>query len=672
MGLLIKFDTPDQGPSTVWLRSTTHPTALSFAGNSVIFNLVGNQSVYLTSTGNASFATPPAERLFVLRPDSDYALSGEVSVDGPSPSLWLIEYDDHQRLTHETRRLKSGPFELNWRTHPQHKSACLAVRLTGVGRLRLGNLKLQLRSSDDVVQKARPASGRGWGSGGSVTPPQRRSFADAYMRMGECRCPDLEIVDCGPDEFAALLDRHDIGPALVMPFGENRRLDTFDQVCQVAARQPGRVFPVFRWRAPDRVTEPNVFSYRQQVELLWQTGRLYGLAFDLRDGKRAPEAVLRWAQQRKLVTFWQAHLSQEWAWLESNVLPRFSNPMLILLRFEGSVHEAVARLSTHLSLFPHCYAVFDTPDMISRAQPMLQRSARQILLGSASPDGEPTAMLRAVERLDVPPESKDMIRGDNLTHLLAGVQAARGRLLANSDDLLFPPVPETREQLAAQGFDVLPPGQFPVDEAAAAKTVWAGWQIKSWYQRDKPWAQLLADLVYDLQPKSVLEFGCNVGRNLAAIARALPDLRLTGIDINAEAVRLGCEHTGLDLRVGDEKTLAEFREGEFDLVFTVSVLDHIPDIADVCRLLIRCAARHLFCLEVRLPAEGRVIRHYDHKRGAVVASTQASYSWHLERFIHGHPRLWRLDHRPCYLHSAALGPYYYSYLAFLDPPPPVT
>lgn len=77
--------------------------------------------------------------------------------------------------------------------------------------------------------------------------------------------------------------------------------------------------------------------------------------------------------------------------------------------------------------------------------------------------------------------------------------------------------------------------------------------------------------------------------------------------------------------------------------------------------------RAVYLLEVALPVEGKVLRHFDHAAGAVLNSTDASYSWDLERRLRAHPRVWRLDRRPVYLHQASLGPYYASYLAWLEP-----
>jgi SAM-dependent methyltransferase len=234
-------------------------------------------------------------------------------------------------------------------------------------------------------------------------------------------------------------------------------------------------------------------------------------------------------------------------------------------------------------------------------------------------------------------------------------------------DRRFPVLPRTAEDLAAQGFVIVEPGKLPAQESVQAKEFWSGYESRSWYRRRKPWARMLRELVEELRPASVLEFGCNVGRNLLAMQGAVPGMRLVGIDINAEAIREGRQATGLDLRHGDETMLRDFGDGEFDMVFTVSVLDHLAEAEPTCAALLRCARKWACFLEVRLPVEGKVLRHFDHKLGRVSDSTGASYSWHLERCLRGHPRVERLLERPCYLHSASLGPYYRWYHATLRP-----
>jgi SAM-dependent methyltransferase len=274
----------------------------------------------------------------------------------------------------------------------------------------------------------------------------------------------------------------------------------------------------------------------------------------------------------------------------------------------------------------------------------------------------------AVEALPIAAEAKALVVSENLRHLTDRFLSVRWRMLQQSAQLRFPRLPESPEDVAAQGFAIVAPGEMPPAEFTEARAFWSNYGIRSFYQDYKPWAHYLVQLVRDLRPRSVLEFGANVGRNLYAIRAAFPDLELVGLDINEEAAACGRREAGLDLRVGDESTLCDFEPGRFDLIFTVSVLDHIADIGGVCAALLNCAARYLCLLEVTLPVEGKVVQHFDHKHGAVRPSTGASYSWQVDRFLRGAPRVRRLDCRPMYLHSAALGPYYWSYLAFLDVP----
>ena len=78
---------------------------------------------------------------------------------------------------------------------------------------------------------------------------------------------------------------------------------------------------------------------------------------------------------------------------------------------------------------------------------------------------------------------------------------------------------------------------------------------------------------------SVIEFGCNVGMNLRALRRIFPDLPLTGIDINEDAIRHVNEWGGAKGLLGSivDLSLTE----RYDLTFTKGVLIHIhPDLLD--------------------------------------------------------------------------------------------
>ena len=91
--------------------------------------------------------------------------------------------------------------------------------------------------------------------------------------------------------------------------------------------------------------------------------------------------------------------------------------------------------------------------------------------------------------------------------------------------------------------------------------------------------ELAQYILTEFNPTSVLEFGCGSGRNLAVL-RELGDvgLYLAGIDGNPVSVESGQSwHPTLTLTHGDENTLFLRPDAEYDVAFTVSVLDHIPD-----------------------------------------------------------------------------------------------
>ena len=96
-----------------------------------------------------------------------------------------------------------------------------------------------------------------------------------------------------------------------------------------------------------------------------------------------------------------------------------------------------------------------------------------------------------------------------------------------------------------------------------------------------------------LNTDSVFEFGCNVGMNLKAISN-----NHYGIDINKQAIKKG-QSMGLNVELGDEKTLYTIKDNSFDLVLTSSVLDHIleKDFEPIFNNLKRITKKYLVCLE---------------------------------------------------------------------------
>lgn len=130
---------------------------------------------------------------------------------------------------------------------------------------------------------------------------------------------------------------------------------------------------------------------------------------------------------------------------------------------------------------------------------------------------------------------------------------------------------------------------------ADPKAFWRDRRILSFYKQDQPYRSAIAEKVVAEKPGRVLEFGSNVGRNLMAIRALDRSIRLHGVDVNPQVVRYGRERWRLDLHVGDEAWLASQAHDAFDVAFTVSVIDHIPDPDPVMAELCRVAPTVLLC-----------------------------------------------------------------------------
>jgi len=103
---------------------------------------------------------------------------------------------------------------------------------------------------------------------------------------------------------------------------------------------------------------------------------------------------------------------------------------------------------------------------------------------------------------------------------------------------------------------------------------------------------------------SVLEIGCNVGRNLNHLWHSgYRDLR--GLEISAHAVRRLREGypslRGVPVDIGPaDRVLPSYSDAAFDLVFTMAALEHIhPDHRDVFAEISRIARRHVLTIEPR-------------------------------------------------------------------------
>lgn len=89
---------------------------------------------------------------------------------------------------------------------------------------------------------------------------------------------------------------------------------------------------------------------------------------------------------------------------------------------------------------------------------------------------------------------------------------------------------------------------FPIFAKARDSSYWQKhWKEKQHanefggYAAATPLKKWFAKQVIDLQPKSVLELGCNVGANLREMNALAPSASLYGIELNDRAIQYGIE-----------------------------------------------------------------------------------------------------------------------------------
>lgn len=96
-----------------------------------------------------------------------------------------------------------------------------------------------------------------------------------------------------------------------------------------------------------------------------------------------------------------------------------------------------------------------------------------------------------------------------------------------------------------------------------------------------------------------LEVGCNIGTNLLHLSAHVPQRHLYGIDVNAKSLAILRERLPEANAILAPARELPFRDGFFDLVFTVGVLIHQPEenLADVMAEVVRCSSRYVLCME---------------------------------------------------------------------------
>ena len=143
-----------------------------FDPGSFHYDLDQDKHSYVTTGESLNFSVPPKKNLFGLKPATRYVLCGEAVVSGSVPQIWVIEYSEKGRLGHKNLPLSSGPFRIEWTSHPNHKLLVMAIRLQGSGTLALTKLEL-FENKAKPPQHPQPKSEL---LESKVKPPQRLSF----------------------------------------------------------------------------------------------------------------------------------------------------------------------------------------------------------------------------------------------------------------------------------------------------------------------------------------------------------------------------------------------------------------------------------------------------------------------------------------------------------------
>jgi SAM-dependent methyltransferase len=143
------------------------------------------------------------------------------------------------------------------------------------------------------------------------------------------------------------------------------------------------------------------------------------------------------------------------------------------------------------------------------------------------------------------------------------------------------------------------PERPAIDVDAARRAYWQEWadadpqtpeEIHRFYQTSKAqaadlaawhthegrqvWTPLVVHVARELGAKAVVDVGCGIGRELAALEEALPDIALCGVEPNREI--LGT----LVYRFPNDPMFADVRHApieEADLLLCLDMLEHVPD-----------------------------------------------------------------------------------------------
>lgn len=189
--------------------------------------------------------------------------------------------------------------------------------------------------------------------------------------------------------------------------------------------------------------------------------------------------------------------------------------------------------------------------------------------------------------------------------------------------------------------------RFKMDIAKNREEFWGKEAGEKFYKKNLTVAKFrtpfIAKMIKINGAKSVLELGCNVGRNLAAIHKLSPDIRITGFDIAEDAIQYAkeVEKNPAEFIVGSLYDLSQFDDNSFDIVFTSSVLFHIPSekVPGVIKEMSRIASKFIFNIERHSKVEKAVVWREEVPHQWTADYEQAYKNAGLDPVIHGMQQL---------------------------------
>ena len=121
---------------------------------------------------------------------------------------------------------------------------------------------------------------------------------------------------------------------------------------------------------------------------------------------------------------------------------------------------------------------------------------------------------------------------------------------------------------------------------------WKTCYLDTW---EHPHRQMIVDALREFDFESVLEVGCASGPNLFRIAREFPGVRLSGTDVNEQAISVARRYLTGDLRIGT-LARADFPDRCADVVLSDMVLIYVERIRETLARIRRLARKRVvFC-----------------------------------------------------------------------------